>query len=82
MALFNGITVPNPGDFSTTYDLVGTDMRAAGTSPDGQFAGSANDGIDITIGGGEELYIYFQAPNPNTVAGEQDITITIQAIAH
>ncbi|MBN2541942.1 S8 family serine peptidase [bacterium] len=82
MGLFNGDTPPNPGDFSTTYDLVGTDMRAAGTPPDGKFAGSDNDGVDITIGSGEELYFYFQAPNPNTVSAQQDITITIQAVAH
>jgi len=81
MALFNGTTVPVEGNFSTDYDTLGTNDRAAGTSPDGKFAGVSDDGVNIAIGAGEELYMYFKAPNPNTVSAEQDITVTITAVA-
>ncbi|MBN1755017.1 right-handed parallel beta-helix repeat-containing protein [bacterium] len=82
MALFNGITAPDEGNFNSAFDTLGTSMMPAGESPDGKFAGTANDGVNISIGSGEELYLYFQAPNPNTVPAEQNITITIQAVAH
>ncbi len=82
MALFNGTTVPSASDFSTLYDTLGTNFRAAGTSPDGKFAGPSNDGVGIPAGGGEELYFYFQAPSPNTIPSQQTITVTIQAVEH
>ena len=82
MALFNGTDVPTESDFSTSYDTLGTNDRAAGVSPDGKFAGANNDGVNIPAGSGEELYMYFKAPNPNTQIAEQDITVTITAVAH
>ncbi len=82
MALFNGTTVPVADDFSTSYDTLGTNLRDAGISPDGKFAGISNDGVDIPTASGEELYFYFKAPDPNSEPNEQTITIIVQAVEH
>ena len=81
MALFNNTIVPVEGDFSTIYDTLGTNDRSAGTGATGKFAG-ISDGVDIDVGIGEELYFYFKAPDPNTEPNEQDINVTITAVAH
>ncbi|RKZ30884.1 hypothetical protein DRQ33_07535, partial [bacterium] len=67
---------------SISFDTLGTNDREAGTSPDGKFAGDSNDGVNIPAGSGEELYIYFKAPDPNNQVNEQTITITIKAVAY
>ncbi|MCD6531356.1 S8 family serine peptidase, partial [bacterium] len=82
MALFNGSTPPAESDFSTDYDTLGTNERMAGTSPDGKFAGDSNDGVNIPPGDGEKLYFYFRAPDPNSNPNQQDITITVRAVAY
>lgn len=82
LGLFNGISAPAVGDFSSTNDLVITSYRNAGTGDGGNFATSSNDGVNINPGEGEELYFYFQAPSTNNQPATQNITINIQALPH
>jgi len=79
MGLFNSTTIPVEGDYDTGTDYINTTYRAAEVG--GNFAG-LSDGVNIAIGAGEELYLYFKAPQPNTQSTVQDITITIKADVH
>lgn len=79
MGLFNSTTAPVEVDFNTGTDYINDTYRVAEVG--GNFAG-LSDGVDIAIGAGEELYLYFKAPLPNNQIAIQDLTITIKAEIH
>ncbi len=79
MGLFNSTTAPIAGDFNTGSDYINSSYRSAEVG--GNFAG-LSDGVDIAIGAGEELYLFFEAPIPNNQIAVQDITITVKADVH
>ena len=83
MGLFNGTSVPASGDFDIAHDFISEiSYRDAGEGDSGNFATASNDGVNIAVGAGEFLYLYFKAPQPNNLLTVEDITITIKAEIH
>jgi len=82
MGLFDLETIPpNPGDFNSPTDVLNTIYKLSGDSDPGTFASDASTGVDITVGSGRYLYLYFGAPTTNTIATQQIITVTVAAIS-
>jgi len=78
---------PQESDFSTMFDIIDPQGSIAGKSEayTGHFQGAAPDydGYSVAPGQGRKLYFYLKTPgNIQPVLQEQNIGITIEAIAH
>ncbi len=80
MGLFDLDTEPPiVADYNSPTDVLNNVFKASGETDPESFASDVSNGVDITIGGGRYLYLYFGAPTSNSVSTQQIITVTVEA---
>jgi hypothetical protein len=77
MGLFNGDSAPISGDFSTTYDILGSAVAwATSSGGNGLFEGASN-GVEIAGSSSRKLYMLLKTPSSLTSAGKASETIIV-----
>jgi hypothetical protein len=66
-------------DFTSPTDVLTQVFKLSGGTDPEPFATDASNGVNVSIGAGRFLYIYFGAPTSNTFPSQQTITITVEA---